>query len=83
MQIDLNLSVMFNDKFAIGAAYRTPNIVAAMVNFVVLDGLTIGYAYDYNFSALRYFSGGSHEIALIYKLKEHVSINSFDKEGPQ
>ena len=67
IQIDLNTQLEFNNKFGVGASFRTSNILVGLVNFRINETLKIGYAYDYNMTALKNYSSGSHEIMVIFQ----------------
>ena len=63
-ELDLNLNMLFRQRFWLGAGYRTGDAVVGMVEYQVNPLLRIGYAYDLTTSALRRYSGGSHEVML-------------------
>lgn len=63
-QADLNMNLLFRDRFWLGAGYRTGDAVVGMVEFQVNHIFRIGYAYDMNTSKLRHYNGGSHEVML-------------------
>lgn len=61
-EVDLNLNVLFKDRFWLGAGYRTGDAVVGMVEFQINHMFRAGYAYDMNTSKLRGYNGGSHEV---------------------
>jgi type IX secretion system PorP/SprF family membrane protein len=65
-KIDLNTTVMYNKKLWAGVTYRVGTAVVGMIGVEILNGLRIGYSYDFDTSALARFSNGSHEIMLGY-----------------
>jgi Type IX secretion system membrane protein PorP/SprF len=76
---DLTCMVNFNNIIDVGLQYRFIDGVNAIVN-LRLKSFTIGYAYDYNLSAIKYGSGNGHELIFGYrycvfeptdKVKEH------------
>lgn len=71
-QADLNAHFLFNDRFWLGASYRTSSAVVAMVEFQINPNLRIGYAFDYTTTAIRTFQNGSHEIMLGYDFTKKV-----------
>lgn len=81
MQIDINAQVVFSKKFGVGFSYRTAKVVNGLINFKFTDYLQLGYAYDYNFSDLSKVSSGSHEVVLIYNLKQEYAGVRID--GPR
>jgi len=66
---DFNLNVHFNNKFYVGASYRTEDAIVAMLGFTVLENLRIGYSYDITTSKIKDFSDGTHEISIGYCYK--------------
>lgn len=63
-EVDLNVNVLFKERFWLGAGYRTGDAVVAMVEYQVNHIFRVGYAYDMTTSALRRYNGGSHEVML-------------------
>lgn len=63
-EVDLNLNVLFRERFWLGAGYRTGDAVVAMVEFQINPMFRVGYAYDMTTSALRRYNNGSHEVML-------------------
>ena len=70
---DLNGTLTYNKRVWGGVTYRAGSPVAsavvAMLGFVVLDGLQVGGAYEYNTSALSRYSNGGFEVMLNYCFK--------------
>ncbi len=76
-EADLNLNLLFKDRFWIGAGYRTGDGVVGMVEFQISPMFRAGYAYDMNTSQLRHYNGGSHEVMLGIDLgKEPIMIKN-------
>lgn len=65
-KIDLNTTVMYNKKFWVGVTYRVGVAVVGMIGVEILNGLKVGYSYDFDTTALSNFSSGSHEVMLGY-----------------
>lgn len=61
---DVNLNLLFVERFWIGGGYRSGRGLVTMTEFHVTDEFRIGYAYDYPFSELGAYTSGSHEIML-------------------
>ncbi len=68
-KIDLNATVMYNKKFWAGVSYRVGAAVVGMIGIDILNGVKIGYSYDFDTSALDNASKGSHEIMVGYDFK--------------
>ncbi|PIE87658.1 MAG: hypothetical protein CSA04_05870 [Bacteroidetes bacterium] len=64
LQVDLNLSALFNDFLWIGASYRTKQALVAILEVNITDQIRVGYSYDIVFNELRTYNKGSHEIML-------------------
>lgn len=76
-EVDLNLNVLFKERFWLGAGYRTGDGIVGMVEFQINPMLRAGYAYDMNTSMLRHHNGGSHEVMLGIDLgKEPIMIKN-------
>jgi len=76
---DLNANFLFNEKVWLGAAYRineNTEAIGAIADFQVSKQLRLGYAYEYPLSDLNSFTGGSHEILLIYEVFKSKRIKS-------
>lgn len=68
---DVTSSVLFYDKFWVGASYRFNDAanLGAFVDYQVSKDIRIGYAYDLPTDDLRTYSGGTHEVILIFEPK--------------
>ena len=64
VSFDLTASLLFFEKFWIGAMYRQEDAVGALVQYRFTDGLSAGYSYDFPLTPLHDYSGGSHEIMI-------------------
>jgi len=63
---DLNLSAILYDRLLLGVTYRTDQSFEGIIHMQVTKNINIGYAYDYEVSALNGYSNGSHEIVVGY-----------------
>lgn len=66
---DINGTLTYNKKLWAGVSYRAGASVIGMAGLSILDGLKVGYAYDFNTSALNKQSQGAHEVLLNYCFK--------------
>lgn len=64
IEVDLNLNVLYKERFWFGAGYRTGDAVVGMLEYKVNQMLRAGYAYDLTTSELNAYSRGSHEVML-------------------
>lgn len=79
LSYDLNANFLFNEKFWLGAAYRIneqTEAIGAIADFQISNQFRIGYGYEYPLSALNSFTGGSHEILLIYEVFKNKRVKS-------
>ncbi|MBN1159154.1 MAG: type IX secretion system membrane protein PorP/SprF [Bacteroidales bacterium] len=65
-KIDLNTVFMYNKKLWAGVTYRVGSAVVGMAGVNILNGVKIGYSYDFDTSALSNYSKGSHEVMIGY-----------------
>lgn len=66
LEVDVNVMAIFNERFWIGATYRTNDSFDALVQFHFDNGARIGYAYDFTVTQLARANSGSHEIMIGY-----------------
>jgi type IX secretion system PorP/SprF family membrane protein len=66
---DLNGTLTYNKRIWGGVSYRAGSAVVGMLGIMIMDGLKVGYAYDYSTSALSKHSSGGHEVLLNYCFK--------------
>jgi len=66
VQADINLNMLFNNRFEFGLSNRLKDALSVMFNIQLFDGFRLGYAYDRHISDIRFYSPSSHEIFLNY-----------------
>ncbi|MFX0557343.1 type IX secretion system membrane protein PorP/SprF [Maribacter sp. CXY002] len=66
---DLTANFLFNDKFWVGASYRLNDAsnFGALLDYQITKDFRIGYAYDLPTGTIRPYTGGTHEIILIFE----------------
>lgn len=67
-QMDLNLSMLVEEKFLVGASYRTEKAISFMTEIFLSPEIRIGYAYDLWLNQLQAYNKGSHEVRLGFDL---------------
>lgn len=67
LQMDISTSLIYKDMFTFGVAFRTGDAVIAMLEYRTSFRLRMGYSYDFTFSKIRNYSGGTHEILIGYE----------------
>ena len=68
LQGDLNLNLIYKDRFWVGASYRSRDAFVGLAEFQLNEQLRLGYAYDFLLNPLGRFSSGSHEFFVRYEL---------------
>lgn len=66
--IDLNLKFIVDKKIALGGSYRSGDAFITTFELQLNDNLRLGYAYEATLSSIRYFSRGSHEFMVNYRI---------------
>lgn len=69
MSFDINSKIRYKNIGWVGLSYRHKDAVAAMFGIIINNTFDLSYSYDYTTSAIRQFSGGSHEIVVGYRLR--------------
>jgi len=64
--IYLNTNVRYNKRFWGGVSYSVGGALSALLGFELMNGIRIGYSYDFELSPLMKYSSGSHEITVRY-----------------
>jgi len=77
-QYDGNLNFEWQNKFWIGATYKSDYAVGANVGFCIHKQLYLGYSYDYIIGSIAKYAGTSHELMVNFKFGK----NKKDKTEP-
>jgi len=64
--IYLNTNVRYNKKFWGGVSYTVGGAATALFGVELLNGIKVGYSYDFELSPLLKYNSGSHEITVRY-----------------
>ncbi len=67
LQIDLNSTFMIHDVLWLGVSYRTSTSLNFIVQAMLTDQLSLGYAYDAALNKLNSAAKASHELMLNYR----------------
>ncbi len=67
-QMDLNVNVVYNEKFWGGISYRVQDAVALLMGMEMFNGMRVGYSFDLTTSAMGRNAYGSHEIFISYSI---------------
>lgn len=77
--LDLTGSFIFDDKFWLGAMWRSGDAFGALVGYNFNQQFSAGYSFDFSYTNTTFkYNGGSHEIMLRYDFiyKEQGKIKS-------
>jgi type IX secretion system PorP/SprF family membrane protein len=66
--LDLSANFLYQEKIELGATFRLEDSYGAMINFLIMPDLRIGYAYDHVVSSLKIATSSSHEVMILYDL---------------
>ena len=79
LSYDLTANFLFYEKFWVGGGYRLnegTSSIGGIVDFQVSKQFRIGYAYEQESSALRNYTGGTHEIIVMFELFKEQRVKS-------
>ncbi len=71
ISFDVSAHLLFNEKLWLGGSYRynrDTSTVGALADFQVSQQMRIGYAYEHYITDLRPFTGGTHELLLMFEV---------------
>lgn len=71
---DINAQFILFNRIWLGATYRNNRAIAGLLQLAVNNQLSVAYTYDFDFSELRRYSNGSHEIMLRYEFRYKVNV---------
>lgn len=80
LQPEFSMRAIYLKKFWLGASYRMDDAYSAMIGFVCLERITVGYAYDIPFSGLKQYTSGSHEVMITYSFIKTKKQRDADEE---
>jgi type IX secretion system PorP/SprF family membrane protein len=64
--IYLNTNIRYNKRFWGGVSYSVGGALTALIGIEMMNGINIGYSYDFELSPLMQYNSGSHEITVRY-----------------
>lgn len=75
LQYDLSANFLLNEKFWLGAMYRSGDAVGVIAQWIIKDQFRIGYAMDFTTTGIRKYQKGVHEIMVSYEIKKNKLIS--------
>jgi type IX secretion system PorP/SprF family membrane protein len=64
--IYLNTNLRYNKRFWGGVSYSVGGALSALLGIEMMNGIKIGYSYDFELSPLMNYNSGSHEVTVRY-----------------
>jgi type IX secretion system PorP/SprF family membrane protein len=64
--IYLNTNLRYNKRFWGGVSYSVGGALTALFGIEMMNGIKIGYSYDFELSPLMNYNSGSHEVTVRY-----------------
>ena len=64
--IYLNTNLRYNKRFWGGVSYTISGAMTALAGIELINGLLVGYSYDFELSPLMKYNSGSHEVTVRY-----------------
>ncbi len=64
--IYLNTNVRYNKRFWGGVSYSVGGALSALFGVELINGIKVGYSYDFELSPLLKYNSGSHEVTVRY-----------------
>lgn len=62
----LNTNLRYNKRFWGGVSYSVGGAITALFGIEMMNGIKIGYSYDFELSPLLKYNSGSHEVTVRY-----------------
>jgi len=66
VEFDFNLAAFFVNTLWLGAGYRSGDALNFLSAIQINNQLRIGYSFDYTFTSLSSYAGGTHEFSVNY-----------------
>lgn len=66
VEFDFNLAALFVNTLWLGAGYRSGDALNFLSAIQINNQLRIGYSFDYTFTSLSSYAGGTHEFSVNY-----------------
>ena len=76
-QLEGNVTAYFNQKFWLGASYRSRESVILLAGIILRERIFMGYSFDYNVGEHRQFTYGSHEVFLSWRMRKDPHQKGF------
>lgn len=78
--LDYTFRFHYKKKLVLGASIRLKDALVGHLGYTIMKNFQVNYSYDFLISKLQNYSGGTHEITLIYSYNLSVIKNRFLKQ---
>ena len=72
-----NVTAYFNQKFWLGASYRSKESIILLAGIILRERIFMGYSFDYNIGEHSQFTYGSHEVFLSWRMRKDPHQKGF------
>ena len=72
-----NVTAYFNQKFWLGASYRSKESIILLAGVILRERIFMGYSFDYNIGEHSQFTYGSHEVFLSWRMRKDPHQKGF------
>ncbi len=77
IMLDYTLRLHIKDKFMAGISLRLHDAAAMHIGISFLEDFMVSYSYDLLISKMRNYSGGTHELMLVYSVRVNKQKRAF------
>jgi type IX secretion system PorP/SprF family membrane protein len=83
LQYDANVNFDWQNKFWLGATYKSNYAIGLNLGVVLFKQFSIGYSYDYITGSINKYAGLSHEIMLNIKFNKKKDKTELERENAE
>lgn len=83
LQYDANVNFDWQNKFWLGATYKSNYAIGLNLGVVLFKQFSIGYSYDYIIGSIKKYAGLSHEIMLNIKFNKKKDKTELERENAE
>lgn len=75
--IDFSVNALINKRFEVGVGYNFNNSITGLLRLEVKENISLGYSYGNISNELSAFSGGSHEVFVLFTFRTRPKTACF------